>query len=145
MGLFYFRLFLLLEKQKTMKTKILILFLILSKCVIAQVYLDYSVKDIREYLNKEGYAINEGVNKAGVHYIYGSDRHGTLNYFFDASNKCTEQWFYVYYSTYKQTEEYLTSDGGYYKDGQYFYCKSQNIKAYIDEMDGMCGIRYTRK
>ena len=106
--------------KNTIKIFIGVLFLFLTASSQAQNMLGYSIKDVRENLDREGLIITSGYTKTdSIFYIIGEDSNVFRVYYFDSTNKCI-----TYLAFIDASEEYLAKvllDKGYYKVGDYFY------------------------
>lgn len=128
-----------------MKTKLIILFLVIINCASAQIMIDGSLMTIREHLKERGLDPTEGITEEGVFYIYGKGEHAIRSYFFDEKNKCTEQWICEYALKKKDLEDFLLNDNSFYLDRGYYYSVKYDIKAIIDTVGRAWVIKYTRK
>lgn len=85
----------------------------------AQIMLGYSVKDVKNVLDNEGYVISTGWTKDSTFYITGRDNLLFRVYYFDSYNECI-----VYILFIDDTKENLIKfllDQGYYKISDTFY------------------------
>ncbi len=116
--------------MKSLNFKILfILLLSISTQSIGQIFLDYSLKDVKSYLDEEGLIITDGwteEDSSSFYYVSGSDKESSRFYYFDRYNKCV---VYVYTTelTDYDANKYLI-DNGYYKIGEVYYNTKYKVR-----------------
>jgi hypothetical protein len=97
-----------------------VLFLVsLTSSSQAQIMLGYSVKDVKNTLDNEGYVINTGWTKDSIFYISGRDNLLFRVYYFNSYNECIVYMLFID-STKEELIKFLL-DQGYYKIGDTFY------------------------
>lgn len=97
----------------------------------AQVMLGYSVKDVKNILDNEGYVINTGWTKDSIFYISGRDNLLFRVYYFNSYNECVVYMLFID-STKEELIKFLL-DQGYYKVGDAFYNDTYKVTLNYEE------------
>lgn len=109
-----------------------VLFLVsLTSSSQAQIMLGYSVKDVKNTLDNEGYVINTGWTKDSIFYISGRDNLLFRVYYFNSYNECIVYMLFID-STKGELIKFLL-DQGYYKVGDAFYNDTYKVTLNYEE------------